>query len=159
MAQRKGAPTTKHLKIRVLAFFWWHKFLHCLLSFFLAPFLHFFASMKVISLQDVLAWMDTGKPFDIAFVTADRKRQTGGEIIELENVKLHRKAEYQQDNAEVSTAEAVSTVAVSTVALKKDYRNPQHLQHGTRNLRLSSGKIRKIHIRLIVKFNGAKVVY
>lgn len=108
--------------------------------------------MKVISLQDVLADMDAGSNFTIAFVTADRKRETGGEIIELENVRLHRKADHEEDKSQKIAAPAVESA-------KLDSRNPQHLQHGTRNLRLSSGKIRKVHIRLIVKFNGAKVVY
>ncbi len=66
-----------------------------------------------------------GLPFSLKFVTADRKRKTGGDLIELHGCKL----------------------------------KGMDVKHATRNILLSSGKIRKVHIRLIIEYNGHTIVY
>lgn len=95
--------------------------------------------------------MDGGEPFSMTFVTADRKKGTGGEIIRVANwVK-----------ARSSTGDGISTndkkKDVNKLILGK---NPNHFKNKTRNIRnLRDHKmIRKVHIRLICEFNGKKVV-
>ena len=80
---------------------------------------------ELITLDDALASMATGEPFDITFVKADRKRGTGGQI-------------RQEQQA---------------VQVGIDYAKQQ------RRIKLRSGNIRRIHIRLITQFNGQNVVY
>ncbi len=90
----------------------------------------------------------TGKPvpFDIEFVKADRKKKTGGEIVALEKVVLSK-------NQDKESPEAKS-------ASEPGHKSPNHWQNSTRNLKiLSSNHIRKVHIRLITKFNGQKVFW
>ena len=111
---------------------------------------------KSISLTQVLTEIDrldkNNKPipFSIKFVTADRKKQTGGEIITIdEAIKVvgKKKGEVIIDKRK-----------------KKDIdiktKNPNHWKNSTRNIMVvSSGEIRKIHIRLIIEFNGQNVYY
>ena len=79
----------------------------------------------LISLNDVLAAMRTGDPFDVTVCTCDEGRKRGGEILELTNVTVQG----------------------------SDYKN------AIRRLLLPNQKIREIHIRLIMFFNGKKVFY
>lgn len=88
--------------------------------------------MKIMALKECLQEMETGKPFTVTFVKADRKRNTGGELKTYENCRLH----YSRKDSPAN-----------------------HYQHSTRNVMLQNGEIRKIHIRLIVQFNNARVVY
>jgi hypothetical protein len=108
--------------------------------------------MNYILLRDALSEIDrvdhngNPVPFSLRFVTADRKRDTGGEIIAVKNaVKCVGKK-----NGEV-------------VFLGKEItaprRNAHHWENSTRNIALENGGIRKIHIRLIIEFNGQKVIY
>lgn len=43
---------------------------------------------ELITLKDALAEMKKGEPFDVSFWTADKNRDTGGEIKELKGVTL-----------------------------------------------------------------------
>lgn len=109
--------------------------------------------MNSILLRDVIAEMDridgNGKPvpFSAKFVTADRKRRTGGEIISVENaVKCigKRKGEVVYDGR---------------TDQNRIRRDPHHYENATRNIMLENSVIRKLHIRLILEFNGKKVLY
>jgi hypothetical protein len=40
--------------------------------------------METITLKEVLNAMDAGQAFSIAFVTADKRKNTGGEWIDME---------------------------------------------------------------------------
>lgn len=88
--------------------------------------------MEILALNDCLAQMQTGDRFTLTVVKADRKRNTGGHLRTYENCQLHHSPKDSQAN---------------------------HFLHQTRNLLLANGSIRKIHIRLIVQFNGARVIY
>lgn len=108
-----------------------------------------------IRLSEVLDQMDrlddSGRPksFDMKFVTADRKRNTGGEIIEIRN---GRKCVGKRNGKVIyDTRETVAEVRQS--------RSPNHWTNQTRNIILPNGAIRKVHIRLIIEFNGTKVCY
>ena len=92
----------------------------------------------------------SGNPvsFQIKFVTADRKRKTGGEIINIPQACLcqgYRKGKHHID---------IRPSANLSVATK----NPNHWANSTRNLLLPNGGIRAVHIRLIIEFNN-QIVY
>jgi hypothetical protein len=111
---------------------------------------------QFITLAEVIRKMDTigedGKPviFDIKFVTADRKRGTAGEIIE---VKEARKCIDVRNGIPVFDKRESHNQDTSVS------RNPNHYQNSTRNILLKNGRIRKVHIRLIIEFNGQKVCF
>lgn len=78
-------------------------------------------------------------PFSVAFVTADRKRGTGGEIIRYPEAILAR-----------SRRKAKAAASAPSRA---------RLFNRERNITApGSGQIRKVHIDLIIEFNGEAVV-
>jgi hypothetical protein len=101
--------------------------------------------VQSITLKEVLAQMDTGASFSIAFVTDDEKRGTGGEWVEIKAFKH----EY------VSKKERAKLDKIQPQQLL--LKDPRHYDHSTRNISLLNGEMRKVNIRLIRRFNG-KVV-
>lgn len=101
----------------------------------------------VIQLKEVIDGIESGKPFDIVFVTADRKKGTGGEIKRYKNwVKCNLEAMpepiLRRNKMEIGS-----------------YKMPQHQEHKTKNIMNPVTRdIRKVHIRLITEFNGKRVV-
>lgn len=94
--------------------------------------------------------MDSGEPFSMTFITADRRRGTGGEIVSVKNwIKASTPVE-----GVVKTSKKKRLISQLILA-----KNPNHYENKTRNIRnlRKLKEIRKIHIRLIVKFNGKKV--
>jgi hypothetical protein len=102
--------------------------------------------MAIITLKEVLAEMETGNPFSIVFITADKKRDLGGDIIRIDSCVLNWTATKEKIKADGFNPE-----------LKSKTQN--HYDNGTRNLLLPAGHIKKCHIRLITEFNNKKVVY
>jgi len=111
-----------------------------------------------IRLGDVLDQMDQvnqdGKPvpFQIKFVTANRKLVEGGDLVELPVARKcvgKRQGKVVFDNRKKS----------SSFSNDQSSRDPRHWVNSTRNLLLLNGQIRKVHIRLIVEFNNLKVCY
>jgi hypothetical protein len=103
----------------------------------------------MISLIEALKIMNEsdgmGKPvpFKIEFFTADRKKKTGGELISLENVVLSK----------FYTKKKSSHPSVKG-------KSQNHWDNSTRNIKiLSSGAIRKVHIRLIETINNKPVYW
>jgi len=103
----------------------------------------------MITLMDALNKMDERDrhgepiPFDIEFVTCDRRRKRGGEIIIMKNAvkSLKRKPSPALAPGQARPA-------------------PKHGQNSTRNIQcIGSSQIRKINIRLITKLNGENIVY
>ena len=110
-----------------------------------------------IRLWDVLQVMDSmdgqGKPirFQLKFVTANRLEKTGGEIIELKDackcsVRTKQGKEIFAERKKFPVNDKVS-------------KDPHHWSNSTRNILLSNGQKRKLHIRLIIEFNNKKVWY
>lgn len=86
--------------------------------------------METIKLADALAQMEAAKePFTLRFVTYDRGRKTGGRVVEWDKCRLANKV-------------------------------PGHpLRFATRNLLVGAGsQRRKVHIWLLLAFNGKKIV-
>ena len=76
-----------------------------------------------------------GKEFDCVVVKADEKRNSGGELIELNNCTL------------------------APLSKKESIRNANHYHNDTRNLVDASGKAVKIHPRLMIEFDGKELIY
>ena len=109
-----------------------------------------------IQLSSALDEMDQldheGKPvkFHIRFVTADRIRRAGGEIIEIPS---GRKCVGNRNGKSVFDTRQKADENTRTS------RQPNHWVNSTRNIILPNGGIRKVHIRLIIEFNSQKVFF
>lgn len=89
-------------------------------------------------------------PFSITFVTADRTRRRGGEIIFIDKAQKC----VGKRNGGVLYPTPVNPVSPGSIA-----RDPNHRQNDTRNIFIpSSGQVRKVHLRLITQFNGKRVI-
>lgn len=111
----------------------------------------------VITLSECLAMMRTGEPFDLVWVTADRQRRRGGEILTAEGACQVIKRKPGAGPPETADRNPDSGPQ-SPKPQHPSPKNPNHYAHGTRNIRLASGKVRKVHIQLIDSINGMKVV-
>lgn len=75
-------------------------------------------------------------PFSIEFVTCDRKKAKGGQIIRFDHA-----------------------IFVGGPSRASKERNPNHYHNHTRNIRhRDSDRIVTIHSHLVLKFNGMEVV-
>jgi hypothetical protein len=103
----------------------------------------------MITLRQILDYMATGQPFSLRVVAYDRRRRTGGAILHYpEAVLVSQELAAQAIQRPLTRAEATHTL-----------RAQRHGLHFTRNIRiLQQGQptviIRKIHIPLIIEFNG-----
>ncbi len=101
-----------------------------------------------ITLQEVIALLDSGQWVSLEMVTADRQRGTGGEWIKLERCRKNPKL----------TPVERSLARMKRPQLEPPKRDPRHYENSTRNLLLPNGLIIKTHLRLIRKLNGLVVV-
>ena len=101
--------------------------------------------METIRLAEALERMETAEvPFTLRFVTCDKRRKTGGRVVEWENCRLSspRRARVLPVAATVPSARA-----------QRHYRN------ATRNLVVGkSSQRRKVHIWLLLSLDGVKIV-
>jgi hypothetical protein len=106
---------------------------------------------EVLELMDQVDSSGINASFDIKFVTFNKKFETGGEIIE---VKGGRKCltEAKKDGKIIFGIESKGANILQS-------KKPDHYIQATRNILLPNGEIRKIHIRLIIEFNGKKVCF
>ena len=89
--------------------------------------------------------------FSIAVRTLNKYSKTGGEYREYKGAK----EVMQEDGVDYNSVEML----LKKPSKKKTRKDPKHHDNKTRNIRLASGEIKKIHIRHIVEFNGKKVLY
>lgn len=102
-------------------------------------------SLATIELREVLAKMDAGEVFSLGFRTYDKRKERGGEWIEVEQAQKfnHRTPSQRREEARKQP-------------LRKD---PRHYENSTRNITvIPSGEIRKVHLRLMRKFNGKTIL-
>lgn len=104
---------------------------------------------ETIFRHEVLEAMDTGDPFDLVFITADRKRGTGGQIKRVENwVKIKR-----ENDPNVSFGTGTSMTGLN--------KNPDHTRHNTFNICNPANPGQhpyKVHWRLMIFFNGKRIL-
>ena len=99
---------------------------------------------KTIFLKDVLTKMkqlDFSKnlvPFTIKVRQYNRQNKNGGKIKVYENVTLLQRPKKLKNEV---------------------FKNHNHWENRTRNIKLPTKKIEKIHILFIIEFNGKKVLY
>ena len=96
-----------------------------------------------ISLRDALAIMRSGQPFSCEVCTLDGERNC------YANAILSGSGETK---AEVAVEAPFGGLGAAAP------RNPLHGIHGTANLKLKNGDIRKIYPVLLEKFNGQNIV-
>lgn len=108
---------------------------------------HFRSVIETITLREVLEHYDAGAPFSFAFVTCDQNRKTGGEWIEIKEAVKHNYLS-RQERAKLAQAQPKPSLS----------KNPNHYANSTLNVRLENGQIRKVHVRLIRKFNCKTVL-
>lgn len=93
--------------------------------------------------------MDAGHPFSIAFVTANKKKNTGGEWIEVDKA-------YKSGYLAPEDRKKMQQLQPASEMIK---RAPNHYENSTRNIVIAANsEVRKVHIRLIRKFNGKTVL-
>lgn len=102
--------------------------------------------MNVLSFRQVRQHIDSGKPFTATVVKYDRKRKTGGAIWEIEAQLAKEKPNKRPQTKREHLRGAIHN----------------NYAHYTRNVRmlmdgLETSLIRKIHVPLIIKFNGCDV--
>lgn len=97
--------------------------------------------------KDMIEYMDSGQPFSLSFVTFDKKRDKGGEWINIQSAVKH-----------MAKAAAQKAITAAQPTFNVVSKNPHHFENATRNIKLKNGSIRKIHIRLVRIFNNKKVI-
>lgn len=115
----------------------------------------------VFTIRDILDYMESGQVFSITAVAYDRKRKKGGSLKEYpEAVLLH-----VADQVEVAreTGRPLTTMEATRLKMENIRRSPRHGTHFTRNIRIlqqgePTGIVEKIHVPLIIRFNGCAVV-
>lgn len=106
----------------------------------------------IISLKDALKLMDRldhkGKPipFTITFVTANRKKNTGGKKLQI-------------DGAILSKHNKLLPLHIRRVDGFGGSKHPKSHENATRNIQAPDGAITKVHIRLITSFNQFKIIW
>lgn len=108
---------------------------------------------SIISIPDVrkelLRYKDSDSPifFNISFVTANRKKKTGGEIIHLDNCLLMKN---QNGRPRSKNYQPI---------VREPLRDPNHHRNQTFNIvQVDSQTKFTVHTNLIVRFQNKKVV-
>jgi hypothetical protein len=107
------------------------------------------------SFRQILNYMDSERVFSCKVVTYDHNRKEGGDIIELSGKML--KHNHRDKGGRELTQQELKQY--QRIGLQK---NPHHRKWYTRNIQIWSDGIptiviKKIHIPLIVEFNGEQV--
>jgi hypothetical protein len=112
---------------------------------------------EVISLKQVLAMMAAAvEPFALRFVKFNEAKGTGGEIVELGGQLLSNRGTVTAPESAPAIGPGPESVDELEAHLT---RNPNHFDNRTRNLvSMLNGNFTKVHIYLILEFNGKKVI-
>ena len=116
---------------------------------------------NMITLREVLDWMDSGQMFSFKAYSCDEKRKIYGNVIAHHSAKLLAHAETDLRPTHTEGA----TIMRNEVPVKLK-RQQNHAKHFTRNVgvgialgeTLKITKIIRLHIDLIVRFNGRQVL-
>lgn len=105
---------------------------------------------KTLFLRDVLTEMkkldkqNNPIPFCIKLRSFNRQNKSGGNLISYNNAILLKPPKEK---------------GAKRLAMDTEFKDPKHWENRTRNIKLDTGEIKKIHTIFIVEFNGKKVVY
>jgi len=108
----------------------------------------------MITFRQISDYLASGQPFTCKVVSYDRKRKQGGKVNDYE-AKLLQREEKSTGRGRTRIEELRETAASG--------RDPNHRRWYTRNIQLlvdghPTAVVKKIHIPLIVEFNGQPVV-
>lgn len=93
--------------------------------------------------------MDAGQPFSISFCTANQRTGEAGELIEIEKA-------YKSGWVSPEDRKKMEAFQPQSQIIRKA---PNHYENSTRNIVIAANNdVRKLHIRLIRKFNGKTVL-
>ncbi len=99
----------------------------------------------------MMQYMNSGKPFSIIYITYNWHTGRGGAV----------KMVHQAVKTFVTSNEEARTAAKKdVVSHTQSIKNPNHYHNSTINIRISTAgnaDIRKVHVQLIRRFNGAIV--
>jgi hypothetical protein len=116
-----------------------------------------------ISLREILDWMNAGHSFSILAYSYNKKKKAAGKQIKYGEAKLlGADSKAERDGATKPEVAPVQSPIIAPIT--KNPKRPNHGKNMTRNIRpCISGvpvpeKIVKIHIDLIVRFNGRQVI-
>jgi hypothetical protein len=98
--------------------------------------------MEIVTLKEVLTEMRSGNIFSIRWVTANKKKKTGGTIKQYDGCRRSR----------------ATPTASERPMFNGGSKKPNHYGNATRNIVIPTGEIRKLNVWLIIGFNGKKVV-
>jgi len=99
-----------------------------------------------LTIAEALTLLENGAWHSVAYVSANRAKSKGGEIIRIDQCHI-----LQRDNTHATKA---STAEVTHTSKKAQ----NHSENATRNLRLRNGMIRKMHIYLLFSLNNIPVI-
>lgn len=108
----------------------------------------------MISFREILEYFKKDQVFTCRVLSYDKKKGTGGEVLEYRGVLLQRDPQILMRNA---TDKELKEQGL------EDLRNPNHSKHYTRNINIVTKDgfkttiIRKIHIPLLIEFNNQTV--
>lgn len=107
---------------------------------------------QTILRKDVYDALQSGEPFDIQFITCDRRRATGGELVTATGwMKIQKDATHQAAGPGTGPRSGALTPS----------RNCNHEENGTVNIfNPANSGVHPItvHIDLIVSFNNKRVI-
>lgn len=83
-------------------------------------------------------------PFPIKVRSFSVQNKTGGSLNHYPNATL---------------LQAPKKKGIKRLKMETPFKNPNHWENRTRNIKLENGEIKKINILFIIEFNGCKVVY
>lgn len=112
--------------------------------------MQFHCMEDVILRSEVMKLADTGEHFSMIFVTADRRRGTGGDLIEVRD--------WQKMDTDSPVEKIPGRFRKAVRAMKK---KPNHWVNKTINIfnpNNSNVHPHKVHFRLIQFFNGKRVL-
>ncbi|MDF7810504.1 hypothetical protein [Hymenobacter sp. YC55] len=118
------------------------------------------AGQELIPLKQVLAEMQAAKePFSLRFVKLNEGKQQGGEIVELPSVLLSGRNHVAGNDPSEKKGSPVAEASNQPDQPTQLTRDPNHSDNMTRNLVSTiNHRFTKVHIYLILGFNGKKVL-
>lgn len=118
-----------------------------------------------ISLKECIDWMNLGLLFSFKCVSYDEKRpKKSGKWIEVGEAVGYVGRENEEIGRDIDTPQETDALGASdSESAPKKSKDPHHRSHFTRNIRLCVGrkpvgKPLKIHLDLLTRFNGKKVI-
>jgi hypothetical protein len=110
--------------------------------------------------RQVYKELQSGEPFDMVFITADRRRKTGGEIVNATGWIVCGSSE-ESSKPGVKNNSKPKVLSSEELPDTKEPKDPHHKDHGTINIyNPANSGIHPIsvHFDLIQFFNGKRVI-